>query len=274
MKQSKGSFRWCVCDLDGTLLNNKNQISEENIRVLQQIQKQGVDVLLATGRSDLTVRPFIKQLKLTTPVISCNGGLIRNAITDEILHVQALPIKVAKQVMKWIEERSFEYLIYSTTSIYTNQENSLTKRFRERDEKIPICIDPQLSEHLDQLNVLKILVVGSNWEELQAFANSFPIEWKNKLTSVRSGRQLLDIMSKGVSKGNALTILADQFNIDLKEVIAFGDNENDLSMFQVAGFSVAPANAAPEIQEHVDYVTRSNLESGVAYALKKWVVRD
>jgi len=94
-----------------------------------------------------------------------------------------------------------------------------------------------------------------------------------ELAVVSSSKELLNIMSSGVSKGNAIKELAEKSNIDLKQIIAFGDNYNDLEMFNTVGFTVAMGNAVEELKAISSFVTLSNDESGVAYALENIILK-
>lgn len=94
-----------------------------------------------------------------------------------------------------------------------------------------------------------------------------------QLSLVQSMHDVLDIMAKNVSKGQSLQILAVTLGMDLKQTVVFGDNQNDVDMLSLAGFSIAPANAEIRVKEIVDYIAPTNDENGVAWAIKNLILR-
>ena len=120
--------------------------------------------------------------------------------------------------------------------------------------------------------MIKVLVVSQAENIIKKLNRG--INKDEKLAIVQSEKGLIDITSSGVSKGDALIILSKHLDVDLSKTIVFGDNHNDISMFKVAGLSIAVNNAEMELKQAADYITLSNNESGVSHAIFKYVLKQ
>ncbi|MBU3113942.1 Cof-type HAD-IIB family hydrolase [Clostridium lacusfryxellense] len=272
-------YKWCVCDMDGTLLNSNNAISKENEVALKKLQEMGVEVIIATGRVDLMVKVYIKQLGLKGPVISCNGGLIRNIATGEILYSKVMDKIVVKEIIDYCMTSNVDFIIYTDEIIYSNKNNRLGKRYEDRNKllskemQVPIkYVDKNIIENLDDIDALKVLLVCEKHEEVLVLEKYF--SKYDDLTVVSSSICLLDIMAPNISKGNALEILSKKLGVDLSEIIVFGDNYNDMEMFKCAGMPIAMGNSVEEIKSQAKYITKSNDESGIAYAINNYILKE
>lgn len=270
-------YKWCVCDMDGTLLNSKGAISEENEKALKDLEARGLEVIIASGRVDLMVKSFIKQLNLNGHIIACNGGLIRNIKTGEILYSKVIDKDTSRNIIFYCLEHKMNFLIYTTDLVYSNKNNPRAEHYENlnknlaKDLHIPIkYLDNAIIKNIDSIDVLKILLICEDQKEVKVLESKF--SKSHDLTVVSSFDGLLDIMASNVSKGNALKILSKKLDVDLRKVIAFGDNNNDLEMFQCVGMPIAMENAIDKIKLHAKCITKSNDESGVAYAINNLIL--
>jgi len=272
-------YKWCVCDMDGTLLNSEGLISKENEVALKKLMKLGLEVIIATGRVDLMVTPFIKQLGLKGPVISCNGGLIRNIGTREIIYSKIMDKIIVKKIVNYCVEFNIKYIIYTDDIVYYDENNPLGKKYENLNKSLPKnaqlpmkYIDNKIVENINDIDALKILIVCKKHEEvvlLEEFFSKY-----DDLTVVSSSTCLLDIMASNISKGNALEIISRKLKVDLSEVIVFGDNYNDMEMLRCAGMPIAMENAVEDVKLEAKYITKSNDESGIAYAINNYILKQ
>jgi len=272
-------YKWCVCDMDGTLLNSDNTISKENEAALMKLQDMGLEVIIATGRIDLMVKVYIKQLELTGHVISCNGALIRNIETGEIVYSKVMDKKSVKEIIEYCLINNVDYIIYTAEIIYSNKNNPLGKKYENRNKllakelRVPIkYMDNEIFENINDIEALKVLLVCEKHEDVLLLEKHF-IKYDN-LSVVSSSICLLDIMASNISKGNALKMLSQKLGVDLSEVIVFGDNYNDMEMLECAGMPIAMENAVEEVKSQAKYITKSNNESGIAYAINNYILQE
>ena len=263
--------------MDGTLLNSEGLISKENEIALKRLQGMGVEVIIASGRIDLMVKSFIKQLDLTGPIISCNGGLIRNIKTGEVIYSKLMDKITTKEILNYCINNNVDFLIYTAEMVYSNKNNPKAKAYEvlnkslSQDLQIPITyIDNSIIEEVDVIDVLKILLVCEKHEEVISLEKHF--SKYDSLTVVSSAKGLLDIMAADISKGNALKTLSQKLKVDLDDVIVFGDNYNDMDMFKCAGMPIAMGNSVEDIKLQAKYITKSNNEAGIAFAINNYIL--
>ncbi len=262
-------YKLVVCDLDGTLLNSAEEISQENKKAVNMLKDAGIEFAIATGRHDLIAAKYIYDLDIKTPLIACNGALIKDVRRKRVLYEKLIPSDIAARVINYCKTNYFDYLVYTPDAIYYSEDSqrvnvvmnynkSVKEELRAKTYKIR---DLDISRD----KIIKILIASQEDKIIEKLDND--INQDNSLTIVSSGNGLIDIMRSGASKGNALLILCDKLGILPKETVVFGDSHNDISMFEVAGLAIAPENAEEEVKKAADYVTLSNDMSGVAHAI-------
>lgn len=272
-------YKWCVCDMDGTLLNSKDIISEENEAALKKLQQMGLEVIIASGRVDLLMKSFIKQLGLKGHIICCNGGLIKNIQTGEILYSKVMDKDAVKEIIAYALKNDINFLIYTNDIVYSNKNNPKAEKYEKlnkslsKDLQIPIkYVDDIIIKNIDDIDIFKILLVCDNHEIVKVAQKH--LSKSDKLTAVSSVKGLLDIMASNTCKGNGLKILSQKLDVDLSKVIAFGDNYNDIEMFQCVGMPIAMGNAEEEVKLQAKHVTKINDEAGVAYAINNYILKE
>lgn len=266
------SYKLVVTDMDGTFLNSKDEISDENLKIVKQLYERGILFSIATGKLDTMIKPYLRQIGNNNPVISCNGALVRNVSKGEFYHAQIIERADFTRVVDICKAYNLIFSVYCEYTVYSERLEGRVKYFAQRneslceEEKIAIKIVDNIYTDLDE-KVFKVLVTNDNsqlLEQVKSEINKIP-----GIESYKSSSHLLDIMASGVTKGNALKDLAEILKIKREEIIAIGDNHNDISMLEYAGYAIAVGNAEQAVKDIADLVTESNDEDGVAKALRK-----
>ena len=270
-------YKWCVCDMDGTLLNSKGIITEENLIALKKLELSGVEVILASGRVGPMMKPFSEQLELKGHTISCNGGLITNIKSGEILYSNIMDKDIVIKIINYCFKNNVNFLVYAANLVFSNKNNPLAKKYEyfnktlSNNLRFPInYIDCDTIKNIDNIDILKVLLICKDQNQVELLENIFSKH--NTLSVVSSANGLLDIMGSNTSKGNALKFLAKKLNVDLDNVIAFGDNYNDIEMLECVGLPIAMGNGVDSLKVKSKYVTKSNNESGIAYAINNLIL--
>lgn len=270
-------YKWCVCDMDGTLLNSKGIITEENLIALKKLELSGVEVILASGRVGPMMKPFSEQLELKGHTISCNGGLITNIKSGEILYSNIMDKDIVIKIINYCFKNNVNFLVYAANLVFSNKSNPLAKKYEyfnktlSNNLRFPInYIDCDTIKNIDNIDILKVLLICKDQNQVELLENIFSKH--NTLSVVSSANGLLDIMGSNTSKGNALKFLAKKLNVDLDNVIAFGDNYNDIEMLECVGLPIAMGNGVDSLKVKSKYVTKSNNESGIAYAINNLIL--
>jgi Cof subfamily protein (haloacid dehalogenase superfamily) len=260
--------------MDGTLLNSKRDISEANVKAMRKLKAQGVEIVLATGRTDLHVKDVAHRLDVTAPIISANGAMVRCIKSAEVLFQRYLPDDFDRRLAEFCFDRDYDCMVYSSDWVFHRPNSKRIKNFHEYNARVQPDFRVPLKEiscsaDLPFGQVIKFFLwqlTGTQITELKTIFNK-----EGKLNMVSSEKNGLDVVAEGISKGEALRFLADKMGFDLKKTVVFGDNYNDISMLKVAGLPIAVANAEAEVRQIAKFVTRSNDEDGVAYAIQNYI---
>lgn len=267
MRDTTTSLKLIISDVDGTLID-QTETQTNDLRTLEQIIKTNhIPFTLASGRCPNMLSPFIKQLDVHLPVIVNNGA---SALTQEKviwsdfmnpLHLKKAILDANAMNMVIIMGDGRDEVAYRHNAYVQNQIDKFGRYNKffiplERDwpnlklQKV-LIIDPETSGRIDMII-----------EILSPFAQHLNI--------VRYNSRSIDIMPKRASKGQALVRLAGTLNIDVKEIMAIGDAQNDIEMLRVAGVGVAVGNAVIELKQIADYVCTASNALGVIEAIERF----
>ncbi len=277
----------CIAsDMDGTLLNSVQQISKENKGAILKAQSQGVEFVVATGRSYQEATYVLSQAGLSCPVICVNGAEIRSS-EGEILSATPLSKPMAREIAAKLTENDVYFEIYTDKGAYTVDPDKAVSILVDiivsanpevNREEITYAAGARLRDGLiHQIENYEILFADEDFQIYKVLAFSFDasrLEAASKalvdfpeLAVSSSGHENLEITNKQAQKGIALETFTKANGIELAETMAIGDNFNDVSMFERAGRSIAMGNANYEIKSLCDDITDTNEEHGVAKAI-------
>ena len=259
------SFDLIAIDCDGTLLDSKGNLSTGAPEAILKAQKLGIKIALITGRSQSTLAFVLKNLNLIGPFIGSGGAYIGDLSTGEIIQQRTLPRTEVETLIRLCREFDLILFLDHSSFMVCEKENENIKQQKE-EHGYSWKIVPDLLQELSELPE-KGLVVGEpqNLTELFNYYKNNELEVSFTFSSPTS----MDILPKGVSKGNALIKLAEHLQINPERIAVIGDYMNDLEMFKVAGTSVAMGNAPQEVKQPADMIAPSNDKSGVAWALNQ-----
>lgn len=287
------TIRLLALDLDGTLLNSRGEISQRNRRAIEMVRESGVKVALVTGRRFRDARPVALELGLNTPVISHNGALTKHARTLETVAVLPLPLQVAHHAMDIGKQFGENALVSDDHEglgvlVYDHVEGDnlpvqeyirWAKRVHGEDEgSNSVRQVDSLITYLDHEPIhLSFSGVCSTMNTLKENLKS-ELKESVKILSTEYAEMdftLLDIIHPSASKGAGVAAAASEFDILPGEIMAIGDNYNDLEMLLFAGTGVVMANAPLSLREIRGlHPTASNKEDGVALAIERFILNE
>ncbi|MCQ9209818.1 Cof-type HAD-IIB family hydrolase [Granulicatella seriolae] len=256
-------------DLDGTLLTSDKKISQATKETIQVAKDLGIKIILCTGRPLKGILHYLEELELVDDTdfsITYNGGLIQENKSGNVHYQKTL----SKEEVSHIYQETYSVglpinmidLDYAYETTYPAGVQSYYPQIME----ILSFLKKNPDDFEDNHRFNKA-VICTDQELLDQQAQQLPAEFFDSYTTVKSRPILLEVLPKGVSKGDALVRLADLLGISMDEMMACGDEENDLSMIEAAGFGVAMENAIDSLKEAADYITASNNHDGVAQAI-------
>lgn len=263
-------------DIDGTLLNSKREITEKTKNALIKAQELGHIVVIASGRDPFGVYPFadILEFKKFDGLLSnFNGGRITNYKTGEVIINHSLDLNLAKEILQFSEKNlDMHYIIYSDDGILTSSSDTYTlKEICDKAFTSYKVID-DLAYSLDFAP--NKIMFSQNPNLIDKDAKKLKDKFFEKTAQVKSTPYFYEIMPKGIDKGRSLKEIADYYNMSMDDVIAFGDEENDLTMIEMAGCGIVMGNGTDFMKSKADFITKTNDEDGIAYYLEKFVFNE
>lgn len=256
-------------DLDGTLLNSQHQLSEPTIQVLRQAIAQGVQVVIATGKTLLSAAEAYRRLNLTTPGVFLQGLIVYNA-DGSIRHQQTLAQELVREIAAYARTNGVSLVAYSGIDIFTEKRTDQTDKLLKFHEPTPREI-PSL-DTLQAERAMNKLIIIEEPARTAAVRAELSQTYAGRATFVQALPDMLEILPPGASKGAGLRWLLDDLGITPEHVMALGDGENDIEMLKMAGIGVAMGNAAPPVKAAADAVVASNDADGVAEAVTRFVL--
>ncbi|WP_303789270.1 HAD family hydrolase [Ruminococcus flavefaciens] len=263
--------RLYITDLDGTLLSTEGSISAKTAAILNSLTAEGICFTFATARSVYSAKPITSALDINVPCILMNGVSIYDLRADGYLANQYIPVSASEKVIEAFEREKAEVFLYRfndevLTCYYTKVTTRVMKSFAEVRRNRYNKPYVQCADLLDAADGRTIYYTALDEHE-----KLLPV--KNAIDSIDgvdyafyedtyTGKWFLEVFSAKASKSNGLRYLRERYGFD--EVVAFGDNLNDLPMFSEADIKVAVGNARDEVKAAADYIIGTNDEDGVA----------
>lgn len=267
----------CI-DMDGTLLNDEKTINEENLKAIKRASEKGVKIAICTGRLFTSAKYYGQLIGVKAPIIASNGAYIREKDEEKVIYELELGKTNCKQIQDIV--RKYNLKVYYNTSNSVIAANGFPKEYNYAEMNKTLAeefriklidamdIDATLMEKGHA--ILKCICISEDVVDMKKAREE--LSKLNKFEIVSSGSNNFELMSKGVSKGKAVQVLAYRYNIMPDEIMCIGDNENDLSMIEYAGIGVAMGNGSELVKNVADFVTDTNNNSGVAKAIDKFVL--
>jgi len=230
-------YRLAAIDLDGTLLGPDKKVSEENVAAVRRLNENGAKVIIASGRRHQNSIRFQRQLELNGPIIACQGGLIRDGESGNVIEAHFLPQTVSKEITKEGANASVRVIYYHLDHLYVAERNNewielYESRVGEKTEALPDL------DRLDGRRALKIVWYGDPLL-LESVRPRMAERYREKVDLLSTEKENLEFMPRGINKATALAKVALELGVRAEEVLAFGDGENDVQMLSWAGAGVA-----------------------------------
>lgn len=252
-------FDLAVFDLDGTLVRRDLTIAKTSLSGLHSLQRQGLQVTVATGRILKAAAPYIHQARIDLPVILYNGSIVLDPCSKKVLYERRIQRSHAIAALNCVRAYPVDpqlYLQPTDEVFFVEKLTPLTAAFTQKDG-IAAQVVGNLENFLD-VDPLKILIIGERSDLLQL--KDQMLNQGLQLDPVLSEHNFLELLPPGSSKGAALAQLCASLDIPLSRVVAFGDNLNDVEMLQAAGLGVAMASGAEGLKNQADLVVDSVID--------------
>lgn len=281
-------YKLFATDMDGTLLNNKKEISQGNLEAMRDLYNKGIEVAICTGRHFYSTKQYLKKLDFPCWIVNNNGSVLRNK-DKEILSVKYIKQEALQEIINLLEEKNIYYHISDEKYNYIQNRSERIKKIHDymiriKKAKFKAVWYPTYTVLFSRVykkvnynsfaqnggKISSIFVICDNPERKSRIKEELKDIKDIDISS--SGKNNIEILDKEATKGHSLKNLTSILNISSKEVIAVGDNYNDLTMIQYAGLGVAMENSEMEIKKNADWITKSNEDDGVANLIYKKII--
>lgn len=293
LRRMESMYKLIVTDMDGTFLNSYGNIPHGNLNAVIEAQKRGVQFAIVTGRPYSAVKRLLRTNNLKCAVIGCNGAQVTDS-KGRLIRSHYIKKESLLKIMRLAQDRDIYYQIYDDTSIYTRSLVQAVKMIRHFSNKAvkmhfsyrsilgglkriffaELRLKPDIITFASdkRRQFYKVQIASLKQEELLRLKKDLLDVDGISITS--SNYFNLEIGPKGVTKGTALCELSEEMGIPKEDIIAMGDNLNDIPMIEFAGCGVAVGNAEDAVKEKADFITKTNDELGVGYAIRKFVFKE
>ncbi|NLW21868.1 MAG: Cof-type HAD-IIB family hydrolase [Tissierellia bacterium] len=272
-------YKLIAIDLDGTLLDDKKKIPRENIEVVNQLIDMGYEVVIATGRRYWSAKELTKDIDRSMVILANNGNVVRHTKDDQVIIKKYLDLEDFRIVIEEGRKRGLYPIIHVDNyeegidliiEVGRGSENYSTyiAGFEERYKEVENYLE------ITDEKILAVVYAGSK-KDLDNFHFDINEKYPNRFNShvmgnIKMAEAMLEIMNPLGNKWLSLVEYAKERGIDQKEIIAIGDDNNDIQMIKNAGCGIAMKNASERVKEVADIISeKDNNESGVAFELKR-----
>jgi len=271
-------------DLDGTALLPEGVLGSRTKDCIKKLISGGMQIIISTGRSVESSEKYRSAFGAYGPMVFFNGAEVVDVPSGKILHTDGIGMDVVDYGTDIARDLNIHYQVYLPAGISpdTGEKNSVQKReilvidkygkeaemYRRHTSIVPVVKDLKKIAALPLDFCIKGMYIAdpSLHDEIRRRMND---RFGEQVNVMRSYPTFLEIINKGVSKGEGLKIAMEHRGLKPEEVIAFGDEENDVPMFTAAGFACVPGNAREKIREQADYIYKPNTEEGLAQYLEE-----
>jgi len=277
------SIRVLAVDIDGTLTDPQYHVSERNLAALRAAHDAGIQIILATGRRHDYAMPIAGQLGVPVLLMSSNGALVRSS-QGETFFAERLPAQTARKLIRHMHDyRGNAVLTFDRPNSFPGNDSLILERADELNQSVSRWLEVNrpyikfvvpLEDALQHEDPLQAMYCGRVGAMQLARARLAAADFLDQITILKTQYDhrdlcILDILNCGCSKGHALRRWAGQQGVPREQIMAIGDNYNDLEMLEFAGLPVIMANANDDLKRAPFHVTGSNAENGVALAVEE-----
>lgn len=259
-------YKLLCTDLDGTLLTEKKKIKRQDVDALRKAAKEGAMIALVTNRMPAATEPVEKMLGISC-IWACNGGTCIMEAGKNI-HAEYIPVETMHGIWESIKMLGISLWLYRDEQWFVTVRNEAV----EIEEKVIGC----------KAETVPVETLLSKWERERKGANELIFVDTSELVKkaynlikecqdidvIPSSPGYMEVLPKGVNKGTAVRVICKKKGIGREETIAFGDHRMDIPMLEAAGVGIAMGNAINELKMKADFITKTNEEAGIAWALQ------
>lgn len=253
-------------DIDGTILKYNFQFNQEVKDCIKRLTKEGIKVVLVTGRMHDATTYIAEELGLNTPIVSYQGGLVKSE--GKILYERYINPQRAKEIIKWAKINNVHLNLYMDDKLYVEQDDEVIRRYTgERGSGFLVKSFDEIK--LDRIN--KLLVIDFDDENHVNQCQEYLANRFKDLYFVKSMPYFCEVCNPEATKYHAVCFLKNYWNLKQEEILCIGDQNNDIDLLRAGGIRVAMGNATEELKAVANYITDTVNNNGFVKAVENFV---
>ncbi|SDM38354.1 hypothetical protein SAMN04488502_104102 [Dendrosporobacter quercicolus] len=264
------TMKLVVLDLDGTLLDEKKEIPPQTMQTIRNVQEKGIAVTLASSRPLCSMLPYARALQLDLPLIAHSGAIITGAAGSGIRQRQPLNPPSARLAIELLEKHEYYIKAYCDDILYVQEAIAETIKYSQLYGVPYREVGKNNLTGLPEIPI-RLMMFDRDSRRIERIPELLG-DLRHDFSFANDTEYGLEMVDCSVNKGNAVKLLCDELGLEMREVMAIGNEGNDVEMIKMAGLGIAMGNACTELKRVAAAVTKSNIESGVEYALKKYIL--
>jgi hypothetical protein len=264
-------YRLAFCDVDGTVASFDGRVSPAVHKAMQAVVDSGGWITLSTGRGYQLTKPYLDRAVVNAPLICCNGGLVVEPVTRRVLHVEPMPLPLARDLMRLAVAEGIEMWFYLDDLETMLENRPIEDGFVLRRDGVLLRSAPDPLAELTR-PPHKVVVSAPTPEDTPAVIARVQQEVGERARVLASSPRRIEVILPGISKGNAMALVARHLGVKREETIGIGDGNNDVEMLEWAGVGVAMDNASPVARAAADWIAPPVEEDGAAIALRRYML--
>lgn len=253
-------------DIDGTILKHNFEFNQEVKNCIAKLTNDGIKVILVTGRMYVATDYIAKELGLDTPIICYQGGLVQ--YKKQVLYEKNLNPQRAREIINWAKKNKVHLNLYMNDELYVEEDNAIIRRYTG-ERKAGFLVESFDEVKLDKVN--KLLLIDFDDENKVTMWKDYLETKYPDLHIVKSTPYFCEICHQEATKAHAVNFLKEYWGVKTEEVMAIGDQNNDIELLTAGGVKVAMGNATEELKAVADYVTDTVKNNGFVSAVERFV---
>ena len=265
-------YKAIFCDLGGTLLDDDKNISTKTKQVVKKYVEQGGIFIVNTGGTHVTATKYARSLPIERQkisIISLQGAMIKDQ-DGKVLHTAKIENSTAVEIINKLLSQGLYVQAHDEEEVLVNEEDEKSKDYQRKSD-VKLKAVGNIADYLAETKIRPLKIFAEiKKEDADHYLKAFE-SYKEKGVIFRVGKEkFLEFVSSNAGKGNGMRKVCESYGISIMDVIAFGDNENDVDAIAQAGFGIAVANAKDTVKSVASYVCESNNDDGVAKSIEKY----
>jgi len=263
-------IRLVALDLDGTLLDDHKKIPDQTVETIQQVVQLGIHVTLASARPLCSILPYARQLNIQIPVIAHGGAYVTDVNEKNVKLKHTMDAAKSRELINMFQEHDYYIKVYCGDTLYVQE---VTEETLEYSRIFGVPHKAVGRKQLTALNETPLRIVLFDVPQRINHARTLLEPWQSDFSLSLDADTRLEIAAGPVNKGAAVRTICNELGISMANVMAIGNEGNDIEMIRAAGLGIAMGNACDELKQYAADITKANTDLGVQYALKKYILQ-